>query len=163
MDILKPIERISSTEPARPVDGRLPVYQNFEILPGGAESKLEIEALLQHEIWESAQFLSENILTIERTDSGYLVTTSSYKLEFFVEKELNPYLGPPRITVCLAQEGIQDKECEAGSGLQAKDLLQLLVENPNFVWSDPYTIIRMDCKSFEIIVTTSQKQHIISL
>jgi|GEM_PF-6477637 len=63
-------------------------------LPPGVQQQKEIDAILSHSIWKTEDFENEKILRIRRTESGYLVTTSSYVMHFDVKYLPAMNMGP---------------------------------------------------------------------
>lgn len=63
-------------------------------LPPGVQQQREIDAILSHSIWKTEDFENEKIFNIRRTESGYLVTTSSHVMHFDVKYLPSPNMGP---------------------------------------------------------------------
>ncbi|MBI5274419.1 MAG: hypothetical protein HY860_05130 [Chlamydiales bacterium] len=105
--------------------------ESYQALPGGAQSLRELVDLLKDTIWESSRFEHEKIISIEKTENGYVARTTSYCMEFNVKYDLDqPLIGPVPFTIELDADSIEKQDMIKNGGMNAEKLLEKLSKVP---------------------------------
>lgn len=101
---------------------------DVQALPGFWQSIKELEGILNHAIWNSSLFENEKIVSIEKSENGYIVKTTSYCMEFDVDYLMpeDDFVGPAIFNIYLDTNSIEKQEVQKSGGMTRDNLLGYL-------------------------------------
>ncbi len=104
----------------------------LQALPPQVQRMREIEALLNHTIWQSEEFSNEMICSIKKTDTGYDVTTTSYHMHFTIQPLPPINIGPAQFNVVFDPSSVEKRASANTFGISPSqmkgELADLLLE-----------------------------------